>query len=85
MILSITCVLLGIPVAAGFSSPTAIGYVQLPGVIIALVVACCCTACFVWCPLRPLAPKLVAFVLILFPIFCFLQFAAYFYLELILK
>ena len=39
-------------------------------------------AYFLWCPRRPLAPKLVAFVLIIFPIFCFFRFVAYFYLHI---
>ncbi len=85
VIVSIACVLLGIPVAATFYSPTLIGYVQLPGVVIALVVACCCTACFLRCPRLPITPKVVALVLIILPIFCFLQFLAYYYLHVLYR
>jgi hypothetical protein len=41
-------------VAAGFYTPTAIGYVQLPGVILFTVVGLICVACFLACPLKPI-------------------------------
>lgn len=40
------------PVAAGFYTPTAVGYVQFPGVCIFLLLASVSTICFLHCPLR---------------------------------
>ncbi len=41
------------------------------GVVISLVVACCCAVCFLLSPRRPIAPKLVALALPVLPLFSF--------------
>jgi DMSO reductase anchor subunit len=71
-----------IPLAGTFSAPTAVGYVELPGLIILLVAALICVACFVLCPRKPLLPKLVALALMVFPIFYALEFLGYDYLHI---
>jgi hypothetical protein len=40
-----------------------IGYVEMPGTIIAVVVVFVCAACFVLCPRKPPFPKVVVFLL----------------------
>src|ERR1051325_6709181 len=58
--LASVCTVVVLPIAAGFFSPTAIGYVQLPGVVLFLCLAVTCAAFFFVCPRRPLAPKVVS-------------------------
>jgi hypothetical protein len=71
----------GLAVALPFSTPTAVGYVQLPGVIIGVVVACVCVACFFLCPRDSLIPKIVAGMLCVPALFCALDFVAYYWLH----
>jgi len=66
--------LVGLRGAVGFYTPTAVGYVQLPGIIIASTVACWSVICFLSCPRRPITPKLIALALASFGIFCTLYF-----------
>jgi len=66
--------LVGLRLAVGFYTPTAVGYVQLPGIIIASTVTCWSVICFLRCPRRPIALKLIALVLASFAIFCTLDF-----------
>lgn len=70
-IISLASVVIGLAVVFRFFSPTA-GYVQWPGAIVSLVVACCCAVCFFLSPRRPIAPKMVALALLVLPLFSFL-------------
>ena len=54
---------LGWPIAARFYSPTAIDYVQFPGIVLFALVSTICTACFLYCPRRPLVAKLLVLAL----------------------
>ena len=69
--ISLACIVVSLPVAFGHSTPTA-GYVHSRGVIVSLVTACCCAVCFFLSPGRPMAPKLVALVLPVLPLFSLL-------------
>src|SRR5882762_1301608 len=81
VLISLASNVVGLPPAFGFSTPTALGYIQLPGIIITFLVACCCTACFFLCPRWPWTPKLVALALAILPLFFTLQFVADYYLH----
>lgn len=72
---------LGLASALPFSTPTAVGYVQLPGVIIGVVVACVSVTCFFLCPRHPLIPKIFAGFLCVPAVFCALNFVAYYWLH----
>jgi len=74
---------IGFPFAATFSVPTAVGYVALPGVIIFTLMAACSVACFLFCPLRPLIFKLIAFALTVNAVFWFLYCTGYYWLHLV--
>ena len=74
VVVSMGCILIGIPIAATFSPLHGIGRVQLPGGVITCIVLCGCTACFLRCPRLPLDLKLTTFALIIVPILCVLQF-----------
>jgi hypothetical protein len=78
---SFLSILIGFPIAASFYAPTGVGYVQLPGDIIMLAVNCLCIWRFVACPWLPLLPKLLTLLLMIFPIFCALQFSGTYYLH----
>ena len=78
---SVLALVLGLSVALPFSTPTPIGYVQLPGVIIGILVASVCVVSFLVCPRQPLLPKVVALVLCLPALFCALDFVAYYWLH----
>jgi hypothetical protein len=80
--ISAACIVLGIPIAATFSVPYTFTFVELPGIIIAFVVACICVACFVLCPRRPIAPKIISLVLMLPAIECVIKFVGYYHLYL---
>jgi hypothetical protein len=71
----------GLSIALPFSTPTAVGYVQLPGIIMGVIVACICVGSFLVCPRRPLVPKLIAFLLCIPALFCALDFAGYYWLH----
>jgi hypothetical protein len=71
----------GLAIALPFSTPTAVGYVQLPGVLIGVVVACVCVTCFFLCPRHPLIPKIVAGLLCVPALFCALDFVAHYWLH----
>jgi hypothetical protein len=72
---------LGLAIALPFSTPTAVGYVQLPGVITGVVVACVCVTCFYLCPRHLLIPKIVAGFLCVPALLCALDFVAYYWLH----
>ena len=82
VLISLASIVLGLPPAFIFSTPTAVGYVQLPGVIITFIVACGCVACFLLCPRRPLAPKITALALAVLPLLATLQLVADYYLHM---
>lgn len=73
---------LGLPPALAFSTPTALGYVQLPGVIITFGVACCCVVCFLRCARRPIAPKLTCLGLAILSLLIALDLAKDYYLHI---
>ncbi len=68
-------------IALPFNSPTAISYVQLPGVIIAVIAAIVCVVCFIRSPRLPIAPKLIMGILCVPTLFCALDFTAYYWLH----
>jgi len=74
-------ILLGTPLAATFSSPTLLGYVQWPGILVFLGVAVNSVVCFVFWPCKPLLPKLLCFALAVFPLFNLLEWLGYDYLH----
>ncbi|MBZ0099867.1 MAG: hypothetical protein K8F30_12320 [Taibaiella sp.] len=67
-LLSFACIIVSLGLAFFVTSPTS-GYVQWPGTIISLIAACCCLVCFFLVPRRPIALKVINFVLPVFPIF----------------
>lgn len=67
-VISFVCVIVSFVLAFLLASPTA-GYVQWTGAIASLVAACCCIVCFFLSPHHPIAPKVINFVLPVFPIF----------------
>jgi len=78
---SLASLLVGLAIALPFSTPTAVGYVQLPGTIIGVVVACICVASFFVFPRHPRLPKLIALALCVPALFCALDFGAYYWLH----
>ena len=82
VLISVAVTVLVVPFAAAFGSPTAIGYVQLPGVLLFLALACCCVTCFLFCPLRPLIPKLIILLVSTFTLFWACYSVAYYWLHL---
>lgn len=71
----------GLSIALPFYTPTAIGYVQLPGVIIGLIVAIVCVVCFIRSPRQPIIPKLLMGFLCVPTLSCALDFTAYYWLH----
>jgi Kef-type K+ transport system membrane component KefB len=69
------------PLAAGFYSPTAIGFVHLPGVFLFAALAVGCAVCFFLCPRRPLAPKLISLALTAHALYWALDAGAYYWLH----
>jgi hypothetical protein len=69
------------PIAATFYSPTAIGYVQLPGVILFVLLAASCVACFILCPRRPFSPKLITLLLATHALYWALYASAYYWIH----
>jgi len=80
---SLISLLVGLPVALTFSTPTAVGYVQLPGTIIGVVVACTCVGSYLVCPGRPRLPKLITLCLCVPALFFALEFVAYYWLHVV--
>jgi hypothetical protein len=78
---SLLALVLGLPIALPFSTPTAVGYIQLPGVIIGVFVAGVCVVSFFLCPRRPLFTKLIALLLCGVALFCAFDFVAYYWLH----
>ncbi|MDB6123217.1 MAG: hypothetical protein JWQ71_2210 [Pedosphaera sp.] len=78
---AIVATIIAWPIAAGFYSPTAIGFVHLPGVILFVLLAVSCTVCFLLCPRRPLAPKLVSLLLAIHAAYWALDADAYYWLH----
>ncbi len=78
---SLVALAVGISIALPFSTPTAVGYVQLPGVIIGILVAGICVVSFFLCPRRPLLAKLIALLLCGAALFCAINFVAYYWLH----
>jgi hypothetical protein len=81
VVVSLITLVLGLSIALPFSTPTAVGYVQLPGVIIGVFVAGVCVVSFFLCPRRPLFAKLIALLLCVPALFCALDFVAYYWLH----
>jgi hypothetical protein len=73
--------IIGLSIALPFSAPTAVGFVQLPGVIIGVFVAIVCVGSFLLCPRRPMFAKLIALSLCVPALFCALDFLAYYWLQ----
>jgi|SRR6266853_1074052 len=69
------------PFGLMFSTPTALGYVQLPGVIITTLVACCSVVCFLVCPRRAIVAKLVTLLLAVIPLLITLDLLKDYYLH----
>jgi hypothetical protein len=82
LLISLAANVIFIPPALPFYSPTAIGYVQLPGILLAVSAAIACGASFFLCPRSPLGPKVVTGVLMIPVLFCALDFIAYYVLHL---
>jgi hypothetical protein len=76
-------IVLGLAPALTFSTPTALGYVQLPGVIITFVVACCSVICFLLCPRRPLISKLTCLALATIPLWITFDLMKDYYLHIV--
>lgn len=64
VVISVGIIVFGLLPGLMFSTPTALGYVQLPGVIIVSLVTCLCVVCFLLCPRRPLVPKLTCLTMV---------------------
>jgi hypothetical protein len=82
VLISLASIVLGLPPALMFSTPTALGFVQLPGVIITFGVACCSVLCFLLCSRRPIAPKLTCLVLAILPLWITLDLVKDYYLHI---
>ena len=70
------------PIAARFYSPTALGYVQLPGVLVFVALAIGCVLCFLLCPRRPVALKAIALIVATHALYWALDAIAYYWLDL---
>src|SRR5262245_31229302 len=79
--ISVFTLAVGLTIALPFSTPTTVGYIALPGVLIGVVAACVCVTCFFVCPQRPLRPKILAGVLCVPALFCAFDFVAYYWLH----
>ena len=73
--------IVGWPFAAGFYSPTAVGFVHLPGVIIFGLLAVACCICFLLCPRRPVAPKIISLALTGHALYWALDAASYYWVH----
>ncbi len=80
--ISLASIVVGLPPALMFSTPSLVGYVQLPGVIITFGVASCCVLCFLLCARRPMAPKVTCLLLAILPLFITLDLAKQYYLHI---
>jgi hypothetical protein len=80
VVVSLLCTVVSIPIIGAFSVPWSFTYVQWPGTILAVVVACVCAACFISCPRKPLLPKTVAFILVVPAAMCAVDCVMYYYL-----
>ncbi len=78
---SLLALAIGLPIALPFSTPTAVGYVQLPGVIIGVFVAAVCVVAFLLCPRHPLFAKLIALVLCVAALQCAIYFLGYYWVH----
>ena len=78
---SLFYIIIATPFAGSFSSPTALGYVQFPGVVIALTVAAVSLICFFLCPRRPLIPKILTLALVALVFYFLVDILGYYYLH----
>jgi hypothetical protein len=69
------------PFAAGFYSPTAIGFVHLPGVILFGLLAASCAVCCLLCSSRPFIPKLITLLLTIHALYWALDAGALYWLH----
>src|SRR4051812_26564921 len=69
------------PFGLMFSTPTALDYVKLPGIIVTVIVASCSVVCFVVCPRRAIAAKLVTLSLAVIPLLILLDLLKDYYLH----
>jgi hypothetical protein len=82
VLIAIACTVLVFPFAAAFSSPTSIGYIQLPGVLLFVLLACSTLSCFFLCPSRPRVPKVLTLFMSGHALFWVLYSLAYYWLHL---
>jgi len=80
VLVSFLCLIVGLPIAAGFSVGYIFDFVELPGTIMAVVVAGVCAAGFVLCPRKPVFPKVATFLLFLSAAQCAVDFVGYYYI-----
>ena len=69
--------IIGWPLAGGLYSPHPIGVMPWMSVALFLAVAVVCAICFLLCPRRPFAPKLLTLVLTVFALFWAVDALAY--------
>ena len=69
------------PVAVRFYAPTAVGFIQLPGVIIFTLAAAICILTFLACPRRPAFPKIILLVIAIHAAYWMLYSVSYFWLH----
>jgi hypothetical protein len=81
-VISLASIVVIEPLGLMFSTPTALGYVQLPGVIITILVASCSIVCFMVCPRRAIAAKLVTLLLTTIPLLITLDLLKDYYLHI---
>ncbi len=75
--------LVGWPIAAGFFSSTPIGVVEWPSVALFVLLAFACVICFLFCPRRPLVPKIITFALMIHALFWTIDVVVYHWLHFV--
>lgn len=83
VVISGVTLVFGLGIALPFWTPTAYGYFQLPGVVLAVIVALVSLICFVLCPQRPRLPKVIAGLLCALAIACACGFVGYYWHHLL--
>jgi len=82
VLIAIACTVLVFPFAAAFSSPTAVGYIQFPGVLLFFLMACSTLTCFFLCPARPRFAKALMLIASGHAIFWVLYSLGYYWLHM---
>ena len=57
------------PIACSYVIEAPVVFIAFPGVVIFVVLACICSLCFVFCPRKPVIPKIVTFIFMLAAIY----------------